>query len=476
MKGWRRYKIELILFFLGWTVYALFAGQRLGSQSSDPHFVYQADAWLHGHLDITPPPDKGDDWAKVVSIETKDGAVHRGRYLQTRTFSYADPALKGKVASPRSPQLSRLRTQRRFRTTRGEEFNSSTIKKNLETSTFMSFPPLPSILMLPQVALKGRFANDVWLTVLIAAFVLPLFYSTLKRMGSMGLSQTSTTWNIVLALSLGFGSVFFYSAIQGRVWFSAHIVGVAATVIYINLSLGARLPFWAGLALGLATLARAPLAFAFPFFALEAWRAHGAHQDYRQCLRKCVVFALPVMFIALLAMLYNYARFDQPFEFGHSYLAVRQQALIEQYGLFNPVYLKRNLKVALALLPQFTSTSPYVHMSGHGMALWITTPAFVALLLSRIRGAFFWSVLVAGLCIATPILFYQNTGWFQFGYRFSLDYTPYLFVLLAVGARRTKPFVVLIALGIVVNVFGALTFSRHGQFYDGAGYDSLSID
>ena len=31
------------------------------------------------------------------------------------------------------------------------------------------------------------------------------------------------------------------------------------------------------------------------------------------------------------------------------------------------------------------------------------------------------------------LLFYQNTGWRQFGYRFSNDYAPLLFVLLAIG-------------------------------------------
>ena len=44
-------------------------------------------------------------------------------------------------------------------------------------------------------------------------------------------------------------------------------------------------------------------------------------------------------------------------------------------------------------------------------------------------------------CVALPTLFYQNTGWVQFGYRFSNDYAVFLFALLAViGIRYGKLF------------------------------------
>jgi hypothetical protein len=36
---------------------------------------------------------------------------------------------------------------------------------------------------------------------------------------------------------------------------------------------------------------------------------------------------------------------------------------------------------------------------------------------------------------AVPSLLYQNSGYYQFGYRFSLDYMVFLVLLLAVGGR-----------------------------------------
>src|SRR5690606_22297724 len=131
----------------------------------------------------------------------------------------------------------------------------------------------------------------------------------------------------------------------------------------------------------------------------------------------------------------NVMRFDSAGEFGHSYLAVRQQPMIEQYGLFDYQYLRRNLSVAFTLMPSFSAQAPYIHISGHGMALWITTPLFVALLWPRRREFIHKSLWATVALIAIPILCYQNSGWVQFGYRFSLDYTVFLILLLAVGAR-----------------------------------------
>ena len=48
----------------------------------------------------------------------------------------------------------------------------------------------------------------------------------------------------------------------------------------------------------------------------------------------------------------------------------------------------------------------------------------------------FSALALTALAVALPTLFYQNTGWVQFGPRFSLDYLPLLFVLVALSGRR----------------------------------------
>jgi hypothetical protein len=56
---------------------------------------------------------------------------------------------------------------------------------------------------------------------------------------------------------------------------------------------------------------------------------------------------------------------------------------------------------------------------------------------------------------------YQNTGWVQFGYRFSNDYAVFLFALLACGNfRLARLFWLAAGWSLLVNAFGAATFGR----------------
>ena len=58
-------------------------------------------------------------------------------------------------------------------------------------------------------------------------------------------------------------------------------------------------------------------------------------------------------------------------------------------------------------------------------------------------------------------LLYQNSGWFQFGYRFSNDYAILLLVMLAAGVRRLgRWFWIAAAWAVAWNLLGAVTFER----------------
>src|SRR5690606_31528421 len=118
----------------------------------------------------------------------------------------------------------------------------------------------------PQVAIAGKRANDVVFTVGVAAVCLPLLFSLLCRLSRRGEAHRGVAENLWLTLLFGFGTVFFFSAVQGRVWFTAHVVGVATALLYVHFSLGARHPILAGIALGCAALTRTPMAFLFPLF------------------------------------------------------------------------------------------------------------------------------------------------------------------------------------------------------------------
>jgi hypothetical protein len=187
----------------------------------------------------------------------------------------------------------------------------------------------------------------------------------------------------------------------------------------------------------------------------------------RLALPSLVRFALPAAAALAIAMWMNAARFDDPFEFGHSHLKIRWSSRIETWGLFNYHYVGRNLAVLVAALPWFSAVPPYLKISRHGLALWVTTPQLWLVLWPRRRSLLISSLGLSAFAIALFELFYQNSGWVQFGYRFGLDYAPALFGLLALGGHRFgKLFHALALYAFAINLFGAVTFDRDARFYD----------
>jgi hypothetical protein len=449
-------RLYAALFVIGLVVYSALAWDRIARPSPAPHFVLQADAWLHGRAAID-PPQIGDDWARVETVVLDDGSEVRGRRLVTRPV---------------------------FRTLDGRELPASRIQRSAGKTAYMSFPAFPALLMLPGAALAGRGANDVIPTLLIAALILPLALAVLRRLTRAGLSRRSLGDDLWWVATLALGSVVLFSAVQGKVWYTAHIVGVVLALLYAWASIEATHPVVAGLALGAASLTRTAMAFLVILFVCEAWRIHGGRDAWRRdrravlraMCRPLLRFAAPVAAFAIAGMAYNVIRFGAPTEFGHSYLEVRQQVQIEQYGLASYHYLARNLAVAFTLLPELIARPPYLQISGHGLALWVTTPVLLLLLWPRERNPLHRTLWLCVIAVALPSLLYQNSGWVQFGYRFSLDYLVLLVMLLAIGGRPlTRVARALIVVGIAVNLFGALTFDRAWQYYRVGGntYDVI---
>lgn len=408
------------------------------------------------------------------------GAVPRERLMQHTQYNHfallAESMLHGRLDLPGGPPPSAGNND--FATYGGK--------------TWVVFPAFPAVLMLPLVALSGsaeRFRDGVFF-LFLAGLGPALFFLALERLADARLSLRSERENAGLAGVLGLGSVYFFTAVQGTVWFGAHVVAVALASLYLLASVEARSPVLAGLALGLGFFTRTPLVYAFPFFVYEALRvSRGAataeaagerawnlpdRGELATALRsRFLPFAVPVALVALVMLGLNRARFGDPLDFGYRHLTIAWKPRIDRWGLFSFHYLSRNLAVALTSLPfpaPKASAGPPLQISAHGLALWLTTPVYLALVRSQAglsRGAF-QALLATALCVALPSLFYQNTGQLQFGFRFSNDFVVFLLAALAISSfRLSRPFWALAAIGVAVNTFGAITFDnpRYERFY-----------
>jgi hypothetical protein len=348
---------------------------------------------------------------------------------------------------------------------------------------FVSFPPMPAVMMAGPMWVLSKMGynrlryNDVFFSLMFAAFAVMLLFLVLQQLSFAGYSQRTLFENLQLTTLFAFGTVFFYTSVQGTVWFTALVVGAFFSLAFLWLTIDGRWPILAGLCVGAAFLTRPILVLLSIFFLLwtirkdEQWTSPFDAENFK----KLLTFALPVAGVLAGTFYFNYQRFGAPMEFGHTYLpAVFHRAM--DHGLFHPHWAIRNAYAFFLAPPEILSKAPYIRFNGHGLSMFITTPALLLFFIvpKEQRNALYWSALgVAGL-IFLPHLFYQNTGWVTFGNRFSVDYLPLLFVALAVcgvGFRKLWGFFFLFA--IAINAFGAATFNRQMQYYKVWPYGSL---
>jgi hypothetical protein len=320
--------------------------------------------------------------------------------------------------------------------------------------------------MMPFVALWGLSFNDVAFTLFFSAANIALLYRLLRR-----LQPDRAEWeHVAFALIYGFATLAWSCGIRGEVWFTAETIGVTLTLLYLHAALGARHAVLAGLAVACAAITRAPLAFSAVFFVFEAlspdgpveWRKLRDAARWRAALPKLLPYAAAIVAVAVPMAAMNYARFGRFGEFGHSHLyANRVNEQIRRYGLFHYAFLERNLHDAFTRLPEVQFNPFRIGFNGEGMSLFVTTPLFLYLLWPKEKSRLHRSLWLTVALVAVPGFFYQNSGYFQFGFRFSLDYTPYLVLLLALGGRRFTSLFWLAALtGVAVNAWGAAAFNR----------------
>ncbi len=435
----------LYVFFLA--AYLATSGNRLLHKSSDIHFSYQAQMFLHGQLELGHAPPNTNDWAEVEYLHLKDGRTVAGTFLRAMPNRFR--SLDGQIES-----IAPIAIANRWK------------------KYYVSFPPFPSFVFMPFVAIWGLNVNDVLLSVIIAAFAPALLFLILRKLSARGDSSRSEQDDLWLTLMFGVGTVYFYTSVIGSVWYTAHVVVTVLTALFILASFEARYPFLAGLCLGAILLTRPHVSAWGVFFVWEAWRARPRAENEtlrwndRIPWRALILAGVPALLFAVAGGAFNWARFHSIGEFGHFYLNVRWTDRIQRYGLTNFAFLARNLSVALTLTPKLLPRAPYIQVPWHGLSLLITTPAYLYVLWPRVKTPLHDVLWVIVAPIALMGLLYQNDGWVQFGYRFSNDFAMGLIMLLAIGGRPiTRTWKALILAGVAVNLFGAITFGRMTQHY-----------
>ncbi len=306
-------------------------------------------------------------------------------------------------------------------------------------SWYSPFPPLPALTYVPFTALGVDPDTSILAAAAGAASVILVW-----------LLLDESAARLPLTVAWAFGSEVLWVAGTGGQHLYPQILAAALLLGALVASRTGRPAALAGLLVGLAAMARLPVALALPLVAWPYdWRGRGA-----------VLFGLAVP-LAVMAV-YNVARYDVPWEFGYGLIAYPDGTTVldEPYytnGIVALEYLPRGLTAAL--LRGFDSVEGWARPSFYGASILLTMPIVMWVVEARpIR----WALVAGGtaLLVLLPDLLHGNPGFGQFGYRFVLDALPIVWLMLGVALAARIPPAAWLALvfGIVVNIYGSLAF------------------
>lgn len=132
-------------------------------------------------------------------------------------------------------------------------------------------------------------------------------------------------------------------------------------------------------------------------------------------------------------------------------------------GILHYSYIPHNLYTLFLSLPMVLPSAPFIQPSWNGLSILITTPAFVLLLKSKFKD---WEVrfaILACLAIGGFVLMHGSNGFAQFGYRFAIDFYPFLFFLFIKRFENGPPSKfawLLLFASVLVNTWGVLWINK----------------
>ncbi len=298
---------------------------------------------------------------------------------------------------------------------------------------FVTFPPFPAVLLMPFEALFAQVSVTLIATILtlISGLVLSAILETLK------LERALRLW-LLLAFFLGTG--YWNSAIESYdVWSYAHIVSVTFMLLAIKEALKSGHGLVAGLFLGSAFLSRQLSIYSAIFiFAVLLVNANNASRASK--VRSTLGFGVALGACIGVYLLFNYARFGDPFDTGYAYLELGSYLgpRLEQYGLFNLAYVPFNLIYMFFQGPhiEFGGSVAPQGVDLAGTSITFASPfLYLAFLAKGNRWIRIGAWLTIGFAL-THMMLYYNNGWQQVNaQRFTLDFLPVLIVLVALAAK-----------------------------------------
>ncbi len=285
-------------------------------------------------------------------------------------------------------------------------------------------PTVPYIAFVPFEVLWpfSRWIVSAVIGILAAWLALPVA----RRYGPGG---TATYW---LAALGAFGTMLFTLAIEGDFYYLAHLESVLLVFVALIEWHDRRRPWVLGLLVGLAALARPTLLLmAVPVGIVLLAEA-------RNRVRVAAEFALPIAGAVLVTAAWDYVRFGSALETGYgiAWITPPLEALRSQ-GLFSIVHVPTNLALFIGGGFTIQDAFPWLKPSSEGQSILLTTPALLVAVNAGFRGRLNQMLWAAAILTAIPVfLYYGGGGGTTYGYRYAMDFIPFLFALVAIALKE----------------------------------------
>ena len=300
---------------------------------------------------------------------------------------------------------------------------------------YVSFPPLPSVVLFPLTFLFGWDTPDNLLVKLYTCTAVLMMYRALNNLGENRIRAAA--WAFLSA----FASSLLPLTLEGAVWYHAQVLayGLITASIYF---LTADRPAVSLLCYALSVACR-------PFDALYGILLIAVYsliciregKNVKYVIRRLRTGVIAGLCVAVMIGAYNAIRFGNPLEFGHNYLP----EFSTQGGIqFSLAHVPKNAKVCFCGMP-FSISDGKLSLNKFGFSVLIACPAilflFIRFMIDLFRKnmnterAVLFAVFLVHLLL---ILMHRTFGAYQFGARYCADLLPYAFFYRLIG-KSDKP-------------------------------------
>jgi hypothetical protein len=334
---------------------------------------------------------------------------------------------------------------------------------------YWALGPFPAILLMPFVALFSVFHIFFFQGYLQVVLILGVLYFVYKLARILHYSNRES---LILSFGFALGSVFIGVAYCSVSWYFAQVLTTFLLFWSLYEFYTNRRWWLLGLICGLLLMTRTSAAAIIVFFVLELWFSTG---QTREKLIRLMHYCIPLLLAVFAWGFYNFIRFHNPLQEGYGLyqLLVPSLTRAKAYGIFGLIHVPGNLYAMFlsAPLPVFRDgishvlKFPYIVNNQWGMSIFITSPYLVYL---------FWGgrsilknqkarLLAAAVVSCVMICIYYGVGYRQFGYRYSLDFMPELFMIFMLlyrekHKRLTSSMTTLLVVTGIINFYLLLTF------------------